>query len=61
LQALSIRVITTGMKKQISFRLDASLVDRLRKASEGMYRPTMTEIVERGIELALREIERKQK
>jgi len=46
-------------KEQISFRLDSDLIDRLRAASEhGRYPPTMTQIVERGIESALRELER---
>jgi predicted DNA-binding protein len=49
------------MKKPISFRLDEALVERLRAASEGLYAPSMAEIVERGIELALRELERKKR
>jgi len=50
----------TMAKEQISFRLDSGLIERLRAASEhGRYPPTMTQIVERGIELALRELERK--
>jgi len=50
------------MKKvQIAFRLSASLISKLRSASKGHYAPTMTAILERGIELALKELERKSK
>lgn len=43
-------------------RLDSDLLERLRAASQiGQYPPTMTQIVERGIELALRELERQKR
>ena len=37
------------------------LLARLKKASEGLYAPTMSEIVMRGIDLALAELEKKRK
>ena len=50
------------MKKiAVSFKLPDDLLERLRAAADGHYAPTMTAIVERGLELALRELEKKQK
>jgi predicted DNA-binding protein len=46
-------------KKAMSFKLPPELLRRLRSAASGHYAPTMTAIVERGIELALRELEKK--
>jgi hypothetical protein len=49
-------------KVQIGFRLDAELVDRARLATDkdkNPYAPTLTQIVERGLELALRELDKK--
>ena len=44
-------------KEQVSMRLDPDLLARLREATQGgTYPPTMTQIVERGIELALLEM-----
>jgi hypothetical protein len=49
-------------KEKVSMRLDSDLLERLRAASQiGQYPPTMTQIVERGIELALRELERQKR
>jgi predicted transcriptional regulator len=48
-------------KTTVSFRLDEELVDRLRKAtveSRSRFAPSMTAVIERGIELALRELEK---
>jgi uncharacterized protein YfbU (UPF0304 family) len=48
------------MKKiAVSFKLPKPLMDRLRAKAVGRYAPTMTAIVERGLELALRELEKK--
>jgi hypothetical protein len=47
------------MKETISIRLNSQLLERLRKASGRPLAPTMTKIIERGIELALRELERR--
>jgi hypothetical protein len=48
------------MKAPLSIRLDGRLLAQLRTASNGgPYAPTVTQIVERGIVLALRELERK--
>ena len=44
------------MKKIMGFRLEQELIDRLQAAAVGPYAPTMTQIVEQGIELALREL-----
>ena len=47
------------MKKvAVSFKLHKELMDKLRAATQGLYAPTMTDIVERGIELALHELKR---
>jgi hypothetical protein len=49
-------------REQIGLRLPAELLERLRTAadaSKNPYAPSMTQIVERGIILALRELERK--
>jgi hypothetical protein len=48
-------------KVPVSFKLHQELLAKLRSACEGLYAPTMTAIVERGIELALRELEKKSK
>lgn len=48
----------------ISFKLPAELVRRLRSAADHAsdpYAPTLTAVVERGIELALRELGKKPK
>lgn len=46
-------------KIPVSFKIDPKLAAKLRAASKGLYAPSMTAIVERGIELALREIDKK--
>lgn len=49
-------------KTTVSFRLDEELLDRLRKAtveSRSPFAPSMTAVIERGIELALRELEKR--
>ena len=46
-------------KKLQNFRLEPGLINRLKDASGRLYGPTKTQIVERGIELALRELEKK--
>jgi uncharacterized protein YfbU (UPF0304 family) len=48
-------------KVAVSFKIKKELMRQLRAAAAGHYAPTMTAIVERGIELALREIEKKAK
>lgn len=50
------------MREPLSIRIDEKVMARLKAASNaGLYAPSMTEIVERGIILALRELERKRK
>ena len=49
--------MTPRMKILISFRLDPGLLSQLKVASSGPYAPSQTKIVERGIELALRELQ----
>jgi hypothetical protein len=49
-------------KSPFALRIDEELLERLRKAtlsSGDRYAPTMTQVVERGIELALKELERR--
>jgi len=46
-------------KKPVAFKIDAELIAKLRAATDGRYAPTMTAIVERGIELALAELKKK--
>lgn len=49
-------------KTSVTFRIEDKLLERLKKASSdsnSSYAPTQVQIVERGIELALREIEKK--
>lgn len=46
-------------KPQFSFRIRPDLRTELQKASKGPYAPSMTAIIERGIELALRELKTK--
>ena len=41
---------------RFSFRLKPALRIKLDKASDGRYAPTRTAIIERGIELALKEL-----
>ena len=50
-------------KKQRSYRIDDDLLRRLQEAirKAGPYAPTETQVVERGIELAIKELERKGK
>lgn len=51
-------------KVPVSLRIDRNLMDRLDRAvnrSRNPYAPTKTQIVERGIELALRELEKRSK
>ncbi len=43
-------------KIAVSFKLHPKLVAQLKAATKGRYAPTMTAIVERGIELALYEL-----
>ena len=50
-----------AMKKMVAFRLPEELLAQLRDAATGPYAPSQTKIVERGIELALRELRRKQR
>lgn len=45
----------------VAFKLPPDIVAKLKAATVGRYAPTMTAIVERGIELALRELEKKSK
>jgi hypothetical protein len=45
------------MKTVMTFRLDPSVAAELRRATERPMAPTMTGIVERGIRLALAELE----
>ncbi len=55
-------MINHDNKGPVGFRLDAALIKRLRLAtidSKNPYSPNMTKVVERGIELALRELEKK--
>ena len=50
------------MKKMVSLRLDTKLVELARRASDkdnNPYAPTLTQIVERGIRLALEELGRR--
>lgn len=54
--------IQTMTKQTLSFRIDAVILERLRRLtldSQDPYAPTMTQVVERGIELAIKELERK--
>jgi len=44
-----------------TWRLSPDLIRRLLVASERLHAPSATKIVERGIELALRELEKKPK
>jgi len=49
-------------REQLSLRLPDNLLVRLRNAANkarNPYAPSITQIVERGIELALKELERK--
>lgn len=49
-------------KMPMTFRIEAKLLARLEKAcdkAKNPYAPTQTQVVERGIELALRELERR--
>lgn len=49
-------------REQLSLRLPDDLLARLRAAADrdkNPYAPSITQIVERGIELSLRELERK--
>lgn len=51
-------------KVPVSLRIDRNLMDRIGKAvdrTRNPYAPTMTQIIERGIELALRELEKRSK
>lgn len=51
-------------REQLGVRLPVALLERLRVAADSNknpYAPSMTQIVERGIELALRELGRKAK
>lgn len=48
-------------RRRLTLRLPPELLARMRKAAGKLYAPSMTEIVERGIILALRELERKKK
>lgn len=54
---------TPDLKTAMSFRLDSVLVEKLREASEkteaNPYAPLMTDLVERGIKLALQELKAK--
>lgn len=48
--------------EQINVRVEKALVKRLRKAtveSKNPFSPTISQIVERGIELALKELNRR--
>jgi hypothetical protein len=45
----------------ITVRISATLRDRLDKATSGPYAPSQSAIVRRGIELALSELERREK
>ena len=46
-------------KIAVSFKLPKDLLAKLRAAADGHYAPTMTAIVERGLELALAELKKK--
>jgi predicted transcriptional regulator len=49
-------------KKMVTFRLDSELksrLDRITAQKRDVYAPTKTQIIERGIDLALRELEAK--
>jgi hypothetical protein len=51
-------------KTPVTFRIEDKLLERLKKASsdsKNPYAPTQVQIVERGIELALKEIEGKKR
>lgn len=48
-------------KTPVAYKINSELIKRLKAASKGHYAPTMTAIIERGLELALRELERKAK
>jgi hypothetical protein len=51
-------------KTQIAIRLDSSLLARARRVSDkenNPYAPTLIQVIERGLELALREIEKKKR
>jgi len=51
-----------GIKSMVSFRLNSKLISELNAAAAaGHYAPTMTAIVERGIELALLELKQEKK
>lgn len=48
--------------RQIGIRLSNELADRLDKATDRIrdpYAPTTTQLIERGLELALKELERR--
>lgn len=44
-------------KIAVSLKINAELAAKLKAATSGLYAPTMTAIIERGIDLALRELE----
>lgn len=51
-------------KVPLSLRIDRELLDKLERAvdrSKNPYAPSKTQIIERGIELALRELEKRSK
>lgn len=54
--------VGTMATKPVTARIDEDLVNRLEKAtdrSKDPYAPSKSQIIERGIELALRELERR--
>ena len=54
---MSSRVMTVHMKKlRFSFRIDPWQYKRLHAATQQKYAPSMTKIIERGIDLALQEL-----
>lgn len=45
--------------KTVTVRIPGELAGRLKKATDGPYAPTTTQVMVRGLELALKEIEKK--
>jgi Arc/MetJ-type ribon-helix-helix transcriptional regulator len=46
-------------KTPISFKLPNELLVKLREACRGRYAPKLSDVLRRGVELALRELEKK--
>jgi Arc/MetJ-type ribon-helix-helix transcriptional regulator len=46
-------------KTTVSFKLPKDLLAKLRAACRGQYAPKLSDVLRRGVELALRELEKK--